>query len=106
MDSALGERFILSATALDDFAFSFHRQGKSVQLLRKNVHYRAADKLPIHRAVERSFADSVLGASTIVSLPQPERKSVLVELSDLFVADLPLIGYQLEAEYRLPYHLD
>src|SRR5262249_40505114 len=57
-------------------------------------------------AVGRYFADWILGAGAMASLPLPERKSVLIELNGLLLADIPLIGYALEATYRWPYRLD
>ncbi|HEV2860746.1 MAG TPA: zinc-dependent metalloprotease [Pyrinomonadaceae bacterium] len=107
MESGIGERGFLSAQVLPEFAYSFKRQGKSVQLLAKNVNYRATDnKVAIRRAVERSFADSVVGTAKFESQPHPERKSVLIDLSNFLLTDLPMLGYALEATYRIPYRLD
>jgi hypothetical protein len=106
LESALGERGLYASQVLDDFVFSLHRLGKNIQVLQKNVRYRAADKTPMGRAVARSFADSVVVAAPVVSLPHPDRKSVLVDLSAFMVKDLPLIGWILEATYRWPYRLD
>src|ERR1041385_718464 len=60
METGLGERGLYAAQMLDDYVFTLHRVGKSVQFLQKNVHYRADDNTPIQRAVSRSFADSVV----------------------------------------------
>jgi len=107
MESGIGERGFLSAQVLQEFAYSFKRQGKTVQLLAKNVNYRATDtKVAVRRAVERSFADSVVGTAKFESLPHPERKSVLIDLSSFLLTDLPLLGYALESVYRIPYRLD
>src|SRR6185503_13756855 len=106
LESGIGERGLLSAQMLDEFVFTFHRQGSNVQFLKKNVRYRADERAPIHRAVARSFADSILASAKVESLPHPTRKSVLVELEGLLLGDLPLIGYGLEATYRWPYKLD
>ncbi|MGH9754894.1 MAG: zinc-dependent metalloprotease, partial [Blastocatellia bacterium] len=106
MESALGERGFFASQVLGEFVFTFHKLGKNVQFAQKNVNYRAGDKTPIQRAVARSFADSILGSAPVASLPHPERKSVLVELNGLLLADIPLIGYALEATYRWPYRLD
>ena len=106
MESAIGERGFFASQVLGEFVFTLHKLGKNVQFLQKNVNYRATDKTPIQRAVARSFADSILGAAPVASLPHPERKSVLIELNGLLLADIPLIGYALEATYRWPYRLD
>ncbi|MCI0391770.1 MAG: zinc-dependent metalloprotease [Acidobacteria bacterium] len=106
MESALGERGFFASMMLGEFVFTFHKLGKNVQFIQKNVNYRADDKTPIQRAVSRSFADSILGAAPVASLPHPERKSLLVELNGIMLSDIPLIGYSLEATYRWPYRLD
>src|SRR6266496_2711134 len=80
LESGIGERGLLSAQVLDEFVFSFHRQGTNVQFLKKNVRYRADDHTPIQRAVARSFTDSILAFTKIESQPHPTRKSVLVDL--------------------------
>ncbi|MGH9897928.1 MAG: DUF5118 domain-containing protein, partial [Pyrinomonadaceae bacterium] len=41
MESGLGERGFFGAQVLEEFAFAFQKIGKSVQLVRKNVHYKA-----------------------------------------------------------------
>jgi hypothetical protein len=106
LDSAIGERGFFASMMIGEFAFTFHKLGKNVQFIQKNVNYRAAEKTPIQRAVSRSFADSIIGSAPAASLPHPERKSQLVELNGIMLSDIPLIGYYLEATYRWPYRLD
>lgn len=106
MESGIGERGFFASMMLSEFVFSFHKLGKNVQFIQKNVNYRADDKTPIRRALSRSFADSIIGSATVAGLPHPERKSYLVELNGIFLSDIPLIGYALEATYRWPYRLD
>jgi hypothetical protein len=38
--------------------------------------------------VARSFSDSIIGTTTIESLPHPKRKSVLVDPNGLMLTDL------------------
>ena len=106
LESGIGERGLLSAQMLEEFVFTLHRQDNNVQLLRKNVRYRATAQTPIQRAVARSFADSVLASAKIESQPHPKNKSVLVDLKGLFQGDIPLLGFALESIYRWPYKLD
>jgi uncharacterized protein DUF4953/uncharacterized protein DUF5117/uncharacterized protein DUF5118 len=106
LESAIGERGFFASQMLGEFAFSFHKLGKNVQFIQKNVNYRADNQTPIGRAISRSFADSIIGSATVVSLAHPERKSQLIELNGILLADIPLIGYALEATYRWPYRLD
>jgi uncharacterized protein DUF4953/uncharacterized protein DUF5117/uncharacterized protein DUF5118 len=106
LESAIGERGFFASQMLGEFAFSFHKLGKNVQFIQKNVNYRADDKTPIGRTISRSFADSIIGSAAVASLPHPDRKSQLIELNGILLADIPLIGYALEATYRWPYRLD
>lgn len=76
-----------SGAMLDNFPFIFKRVGKRIQLIHKNVYYRAETGTPIGRAVERAVSSSIVGSAKIESRPHPERKSVLVDLSSFFVQD-------------------
>lgn len=106
LESGLGGRGFFSALPLEDFVFVFRRVGKNIQLVRKNMHYTADARAPIQKAVRRSYGDSILGSARIESTPHPERKSVLVDLGNLFLVDLPMMGFALESEYHWPYKLD
>jgi hypothetical protein len=89
-----------------DTPIMFHKQAKNVQLLAKNVRFTAAPGTPEARAVARSFSDSILGMTKIESLPHPDRKSVLIDLGALLLTDLPMVSYDLEANFRIGYRLD
>ena len=58
------------------------------------------------RAVAHSFSDSILGSTKRESLPHPERKSELIDLGAIFLTDVPMMAYQLNAAFRIPYHYD
>src|SRR5688500_13385996 len=101
-DSGLGERGFYAAAMAGEAPIVFHKQGKNIQLLAKNTRF-IADAGPMRRAVDRSFSDSIMGMTKIESLPHPERKSVLIDLGALFLTDLPLLSYDLEATFRVGY---
>ncbi len=84
----------------------FRKIGPLVQLIAKNVKYTAAAGSPEARAVAAGFSDSLLGAAAVASQAHPERKSVLIEASALFVSDLPGAGIVLERQYRQAYSFD
>jgi hypothetical protein len=70
----------------------FRRVGDKVQLVRRNVHFHARKNLPVARAVETTYTDSVLLALKIRSI-HPQRQTVLIDLNDIFMsnfAELPL----------------
>ena len=105
IDSGLGERGFYAAAMAGEAPFVFHKLGKNIQLRVKNTRF-IADDGPMRRAVDRSFSDSVLGLTKIESLPHPERKSVLIDLGALFLTDLPMLSFDLEATFRIPYRFE
>ncbi len=105
IDSGIGERGFYAAAMYGEAPIVFHKQGKNVQLMVKNTRFHA-DNGPMNRAVARSFSDSILGITKIESLPHPERKSILIDLGAFMLTDLPLLSYDLEATFRIPYRFD
>lgn len=105
IDSGIGERGFYAAAMAGEAPFVFHKQGKNVQLVVKNTRF-IADNGPMQRAVARSFSDSILGITKVESLPHPERKSILIDLGAFMLTDLPMVSYNLEATFRIPYRFD
>lgn len=105
VDSGIGERGFYAAAMAGEAPIVFHKQGKNVQLVFKNSRFYAQEG-PMSRAVARSFSDSILGSTKIESLPHPERKSILIDLGALMLTDLPMLGYDLEATFRIQYRFD
>src|SRR5216684_7736533 len=105
-ESGLGEAGFYAAESCGETPILFHKQGKNVQLIAKNTRFVAQEKSPMERAVSHSFSDSILGAAKLESLPHSERKSLLIDLGALLLTDVPMLGYELEASFRIPYHLD
>src|SRR5713226_7961934 len=93
-------------TGIGEAPIAFHREGKNVQLIAKNTRFVAEENSPMQRAVRHSFSDSILGSAKLESLVQPERKSVLIDLGGLLLTDFPMLGYELEVTFRIPYKFD
>ncbi len=106
VDSGLGEGGFYAAAMAGEAPIVFHKQGKIIQLLFKNTRFFAKEGTPMQRAVARSFSDSILGSTKIESLPHPERKSILIDLGAILLTDVPLLSYDLEATFRIPYRFD
>jgi hypothetical protein len=86
---------------------SFKKFGpQGVQLIARNVAYTAASDAPIRHSIERSFSDSLIGTSSVVSAPHPEKKSVLIEANTLFITDFPMAAQELERTFHQPYSFD
>ena len=105
-ESGLGEGGFYGAEMCGQTPVVFHKEGKTIQLIAKNTRFVAKEGLPIQRAVNRSFSDSILGSSKLASLPQPARQSFLVDFGDFLLADVPMYGYALELSFRFPYRFD
>jgi len=100
LDQALGERGFYGAQQLGDFPFVFHQVGKSVQLVMRNTAFSAPEGSPAARALARSFPDAILGAAKLQSKPHPDKKSVLIDLSELLIKDLPGFASRLSQVYQ------
>src|SRR6266705_311924 len=105
-ESGLGEAGFYAADMCGETPIVFHKQGKNVQMIAKNTRFVAQDNSPMARAVAHSFSDSILGSAKLESLPHPERKSVLIDLRAILLTDVPMMGYELEATFRIAYHYD
>jgi hypothetical protein len=79
--------------------------GRQLQVLARNMGFRATGDAAMARTVAQSFSDSLIGSSALASAPHPQSKAVLVDASFL-LADLPGLSTSLERAFRLPYGLD
>jgi hypothetical protein len=70
----------------DEWILVFHRAGDKVQLLRRNIHYKAPDNTPLQKAVKQNYTDSILLAVPIVSI-HPGSQAVLIDLAQIFLTD-------------------
>ena len=75
---------------LGDQIVEFKRIGNAVQLIAKNYAFTGRANAPIAQGVKEGFTDSLLGATSVVSLPHPERKTVLVDANSLLLTDIPV----------------
>ncbi len=77
----------------DDWVCQFRRAGQRVHFVRRNVRYRAQEGSPSARAVELAYSDSILASLPIAALRA--NGAVLVDLSGVFMSDLPHITQSL-----------
>ena len=100
LDQGVGERGIYGAQVLGDFPFQLHEVGKNVQLVMENVAFSAPPGSPAARAIARSYPNALLGLAKVQSKPHPDRKSILIDVSDFFVKDLPGFAPGLSQTYQ------
>ena len=90
----------------EDGLVAFRRIHNQVQLIRINSEYVAAAGTPQGLAVQAAYSPSLVASSAVASLPEPDRKSVLIEANSIFIADLLGIGGSLQRSYRQGYTFD
>lgn len=105
MESGIGERGIYSGMPLQDFLFYFRRVNNNLHFVVRNVNFRTKLGDPQVRSLNRSFSDSVLYSLPIKSI-QPQSHSILVDLGDLLLSDVPGLTSELSSLLQVTYQLD
>ena len=100
VDQSVGERGLYAAQMGGSFPFSFRRVGKNIQWIIRNPNFTAEQGTPAARATARSFPNGILASAKMKSKPHPERKSHLIDVSDLLVGDLPGFANVLKEVYK------
>lgn len=100
IEQSVGERGLYSSQMGGQFPFQLRLVGKQVQWVVLNPTFTASKGTPAERATEKSFANSIIASAKILSQPHPERKSFLVNLSDLILWDVPGLASALSDAYR------
>ena len=95
----LGQGFLLSGMTLEEWLLVWRRVGDKVHLVRKNERFRATKGTPIAEAVDLGHNDSVLFSLKIESI-HPQRKSLLVNISPVFISDLPPLARRIASDAR------
>lgn len=85
-----GGSSLAAGNPIDDILFQFVQRDEQILFVVPNIRFRAKENQPIARAVKRSFADAYLEAFRIEARSE-ERKSVLINIGDLFRSDIAQI---------------
>jgi len=104
--TGIGESMLFGGLMDDANVVEFRRVHNLVQLIARNTDYFAKAGTPEGRAVAAAFSPSLLSSAPVASQAQPERKSVLVDATALFVNDMFGIGMHLQRTYRQGYAFD
>jgi uncharacterized protein DUF4953/uncharacterized protein DUF5117/uncharacterized protein DUF5118 len=106
MVSGVGQGFLYPSDMLQEYVVVFHRNGKAMQLVHLNVLFRAEASSSMRRPASLAAPDAIVGQTKIESQPQPDRKSLLIDLGSLFVGDLEGLGTALKQVFEAPYSFD
>ena len=88
----------------DEWVLVFKRVGDKVQLIRRNIHYKAPSRSPIEKAVKQNYTDSVLMALPIVSINQANNNAVVIDLADIFFTDFAQLSFGFLDRNRTSWH--
>jgi hypothetical protein len=105
LTSGLGKGMLLGGMPLDTDLWVFHRAGNRLQIRVKNTRFRADEGSDMAKAVELSYADSVLASAKIVSINK-ETNNLLIEANDVLLSDIPGVGLALKQFLGGPASLD
>src|SRR5262249_19969707 len=75
----------------EQWVLVFKRVGDKVQLLRRNVRFRAKPGTAEAKAVETTYTDAILKALRIVTI-NPAKQAALINLNDVFMTDFAQLG--------------
>src|SRR5262249_7548316 len=70
----------------EQWVILFKRVGEKVQVIRRNVHFQAKRDVPVAKAVETTYTDSILMALPIRTINMM-RMTVVVDLAQIFMSD-------------------
>ncbi|MEP7056357.1 MAG: zinc-dependent metalloprotease [Caldimonas sp.] len=104
--TGIGEARLYGGTMDTPQVIEFRRIHNQVQMIARNTRFIAKAGTPEGRAVAAAFSPSLLASAAVASQPQPERKSVLVEVNALFVNDMLGLGMDLQRAFRQGYAFD
>ncbi|MDO9576279.1 MAG: zinc-dependent metalloprotease [Candidatus Cloacimonadales bacterium] len=84
-----GDAYMFDASSmLWNFPFFFKKVNKKIQLIEKNLNFRADDDPAMHRAIEKSISNSIIASTSIVGKPNVETGAILIKAADIFVRDM------------------
>lgn len=77
----------------DDWLWQFRKVDDNIQIVRRNVRFRAAHGSPEEKAVKLAYTDSVLFSLPILTMGPSG--GMIVDLGQVFMSDLPQISQML-----------
>ena len=81
----------------DDWLWQFRKVDDNIQIVRRNVRFRAAHGSPEEKAVKLAYTDSVLYSLPIVTTGPSG--GMVIDLDQVFMSDLPQISRMLPGFY-------
>lgn len=83
-----GDAYMFDASAqLWNFLFFFQRINKRIQLVEKNLKFRASEPA-MQKAVQNSISNSIIASAKLSCQPDAETGALLIDASEIFLKDL------------------
>ena len=79
-----------------EYPIMFKKVGNMVQWIEVNVKFRADEDLAINKAVKNHISNSIIASSKIISKPNKETGSILIDASNFFITDIYLLPNEQE----------
>ena len=105
VNSSVGERGMYASQMLSEGQYELRRIGNVIQMIAPNLQYRTPQDKSLEPAIREAFSESLLAALPVMSLPHPDRKTVLVDGAFL-LGDLGGYSTLVEMVTRSGYGLD
>ena len=104
--SGLGQGFLYPSDMWPEYPVKFQRVGKTIRLIHINPLFRIADNASLKPQAALAAPDAIVSQAKLESQPHPDRKSVLVDMSNLFLGDLEGMSLALKFVLDTPYGYD
>jgi hypothetical protein len=75
------------------FPFYLKQVGENIQIMEKNLRFRADTSSALSRALDNAISDHLWAVTAVKSKPDDSTKAILIDVSDLFVRDIQNTGY-------------
>ncbi len=76
----------------EEMVLVFKRVGERIQVIRRNIHYKAPAGSSLDKAVKQNYTDSVLMALPIITINMMKGGAPVVDFADIFLTDFAQLG--------------
>jgi hypothetical protein len=91
-------------TSDDEWVIVFHRAGDRVQVIRRNIHFKAPPGTPLEKALKQNYTDSIILSVPIIAMNPMGGMSTVIDFSDILLTDFAEIGLGFLDRNRSGYH--
>ncbi len=82
----------------------FHKNGDKVQLIRRNIRYKASNNAALEKSVKQNYTDSVLMSLPILAMNPAGGMSTVIDFSDIFLTNFAQLPFGFMDRSRSGWH--